>query len=294
MGRQLKVGLDYFPVDVGLFSDKKIKSLRAHYGVDGIAFYLYILCEVYKDQGYYLQADADFLDNAASDLGMSPEKIGQMLHFLLERSLLDGTLFQSDKVLTSHGIQLRYQLAKKSMGQKTTIPVIKEFWILTDEETQSFIEVRQKEDFSRKNPDCSRKKADCSENNSPKERKRKETKGNERKGGAAEESAADTQSSAAVPEWLGELPIPLSPPARKEILKFLENGLTKALIIWAAEETAARGADWRYMRKILDAKLRAGIRDVADLPGYKPRPARRESSYDIEKFERQRFTLPGD
>ena len=61
MGRQLKVGLDYFSLDVGLFSDKKIKSLRAHFGADGIAFYLYILCEVYKDQGYYVQADADIL-----------------------------------------------------------------------------------------------------------------------------------------------------------------------------------------------------------------------------------------
>ena len=74
MGRQLKVGLDYFSLDVGLFSDKKIKSLRAHFGADGIAFYLYILCEVYKDQGYYVQADADFLDNARPTWGWAPRK----------------------------------------------------------------------------------------------------------------------------------------------------------------------------------------------------------------------------
>lgn len=293
MGRQLKVGLDYFSLDVGLFSDKKIKSLRAHFGADGIAFYLYILCEVYKDQGYYVQADADFLDNAASDLGMGPEKIGQMLHFLLERSLLDSILFQSDKVLTSHGIQMRYQLAKKSMGQKTVIPVVKEFWILTEEETQSFIEVRQKADFSRKNPDCSRKKTDCSGNNPPKERKRKETKRNERKGGAAEKSAPSAQPAA--PEWVRQLPLPLPPNAEKEIAFYLQKGLTQALIEWAAMETVSRGKPWGYFRGILKAKLEEGIFDVAQKqPGRKKTGSSWESppSYDIEGFEQQGFSLP--
>ena len=292
---------------MGLFSDKKVKSLRAHFGADGIAFYLYILCEIYKDKGYYLQADADFLDNAASDLGMGPEKIGQMLHFLLERSLLDSILFQSDKVLTSHGIQMRYQLAKKSMGQKTVIPVVKEFWILTEEETQSFIEVRPKEDFSRKNPDCSGKKADSSGNNATKERKRKETKRNERKRGAAEKSAPAAQLPAL--EWLGQLPLPLPPSAEKEIAFYLQKGLTQALIEWAAVETASRGKPWGYLRGILKAKLEEGIFDVAQQPGAdrlsgadhsagrfgrKGRGAGSgfAASYDINGFEQQGFSLP--
>lgn len=292
MGRQLKVGLDYFSLDVGLFSDRRIKSLRAHYGADGIAFYLYILCEVYKDKGYYLQADADFMDNAASDLGMNPEKIGQMLHFLLERSLLDSILFQSDKVLTSHGIQMRYQLAKKSMGQKTVIPVVKEFWILSEEETQSFIEVRLKENFSRKNPDCSGKKADSSGNNPPKERKRKESKRNERKGGEREKSTPAAQPP--TPEWIRQLPLPLPPNAEKEIAFYLQQGMTQALIEWAAAETVSRGKPWGYLRGILKAKLAEGIFDAAQLKGRgsKPTGSGFAASYDIEDFEQQGFSLP--
>ena len=43
MPRPQKEGLDYFPLDVTFFSDPKIKILKARYGVDGIAVYIYLL-----------------------------------------------------------------------------------------------------------------------------------------------------------------------------------------------------------------------------------------------------------
>lgn len=88
--------------------DRKVKILKARYGADGITLYLYLLCEIYKT-GYYLKIDRDFEYIVSDDLNMESNKVKQVLNFLLERSLFDNTLFQSDKVLTSAGIQRRYQ-----------------------------------------------------------------------------------------------------------------------------------------------------------------------------------------
>ena len=140
MARPRKKGLDYFPLDVDIFQDKKIRILKAKYGVDGFTIYVYLLCEIYKN-GYYLKADDDFICIMADDLRMSINKVKQVLNFLLERSLFDNTLFQSDKVLTSTSVQRRYQLAVKERAKKITVE-IKDFWLLKKEETETFIQVR--------------------------------------------------------------------------------------------------------------------------------------------------------
>ena len=105
MARPQKEGLEDFSLDVDFFSDRKIKILKGRFGADGITYYLYLLCEIYKGHGYYLDVDEDFDYISSSELGMSPEKIGQMRKFLLERSLFHNKLFQSDTILTSTGIQ---------------------------------------------------------------------------------------------------------------------------------------------------------------------------------------------
>ncbi|WP_236894903.1 MULTISPECIES: Lin1244/Lin1753 domain-containing protein [Clostridium] len=160
MARPVKEGLSYFPFDVDFFSDRKIKILKSRYGADGITLYMYLLCEVYKSNGYYLETDDDFLYIISDDLNMSYEKIRQIMNFLLERSLFDDTLFKSDKVLTSIGIQRRFQEAIKSRASKRAVEITK-FWLLEKNETQSFIKVSP-------NPNKSENNSNKSENNSSK------------------------------------------------------------------------------------------------------------------------------
>ena len=137
LARPKKNGLSYFPLDVDFFEDPKIKILRARYGRDGIVFYIYLLCEIYR-HGYYIQMDDDFEYIISDDLKMDQNKVNQVLNFLLSRSLFDNTLFQSDKVLTSAGIQRRFQLAVKERARKNPIEVGR-FWLLKKEETEPFI-----------------------------------------------------------------------------------------------------------------------------------------------------------
>lgn len=178
MARPIKKGLSYFPLDVDLFSDIKIKIVRGRYGSNGVLLYLYLLCEIYKN-GYYLTFSDDLMYVIMADLNLGENETRQILNFLLERSLFNDKLFKSDKVLTAKSIQSRYQEAKK--GSKRDIEVERKFWVLSENDTLSFIKVYPKINNSEKNKDFSRNNTHNSEINSTKESKEKESKVKESK-----------------------------------------------------------------------------------------------------------------
>lgn len=174
MARHKKRGIEYFSLDCNFFSNRKIKILKSRYGADGITIFIYLLCEIYKN-GYYIIVDDDFYYIVSDDLNMNSDKVKQVLTFLLERSMFDKQLFQSDAVLTSAGIQERFQLAVKTRAKKNPIKVDR-FWLLNEEETEPFIKVTHFEDNSENNTDNSKKNNDNSREESIKESKVKESK----------------------------------------------------------------------------------------------------------------------
>lgn len=114
-----------------------------------------------------------------ADLNLGENETRQVLNFLLERSLFNDKLFKSDKILTAKSIQSRYQEAKK--GSKRDIEVERKFWVLSENDTLSFIKVYPKINNSEKNKDFSRNNTHNSEINSTKESKEKESKVKESK-----------------------------------------------------------------------------------------------------------------
>ena len=173
MARPRKSGLDYFPLDADVFSDKKIRILYARFGADGFTLYINLLCRVFKE-GYYITADDDLFYDLSLELNMSVEKIRLMLNFLLERSLFNDKLFKSDKVLTSTGIQRRYQFAVRERAAKNPITVKEKLWLLSNEETESFVAVHPSEGYSGKNSSYSGKNDGFSEEKPPKGKDSKE------------------------------------------------------------------------------------------------------------------------
>lgn len=168
MARPKKQGLDYFPIDVDIFEDLEVEY--AKFGADGFTIYMYLLTRVYK-RGYYLEVDEDFLLVMAARLRMSEQKVMQVLNYLLKRSLFDNTLFQSVKVLTSAGIQERFQLAVKSRALKNPVQVREDLWLLKKEETEPFIKVNPFLNKSKNNESFSENNSNKSENNATKESK---------------------------------------------------------------------------------------------------------------------------
>ena len=176
MARPKNNGLDYFPFDVDFFSDRKIKRLKARYGTDGLAVYIYLICEIYRS-GYYIEYNDDLILDISDELNISENATRQIIDFLLSRSLFDDTLAKSDKVLTAASVQRRYQEAKK--GSKREFEVEAGYWLLKAEETYSFIKVRQNQSFSENNYSFSEKNPSKSEKNSVKESKVNKSKGKE-------------------------------------------------------------------------------------------------------------------
>lgn len=174
--RKQSQGIDYFPFEVDFFSDKKSKILKARYGADGITVYLYLLCQIYRE-GYYTRVDKDFNFMLSDDLNMSPDKVEQIMTFLLERSMFDEQLFKSDAVLTSTGIQERWQKAVKTRAMKTPIEVT-EYWLLSEEQTAAFINCTLFNNTSEKKALSSEKKDFNSENYSQSKVKESKVKEN--------------------------------------------------------------------------------------------------------------------
>ena len=172
MARPRKNGLFYFSFDTDFFySDRRIRALLSRFGSDGVVLLIWIWTEIYRNTGYFLKWNDETIDNAMADLGLAEGLIKQVMEFLYSRSLLTklSTLAISDTIITSPGIQKRYQEALK--GQKRDFEVISEIWLLEKEETASFIKVNQKQGFSEKNKSFSKKNASFSEKNCKKEKK---------------------------------------------------------------------------------------------------------------------------
>ena len=112
MARPQKDGIDYFPHDTNSFSDLKIKMLRAVHGNDGYAFYFYLLEQIYQQHDFVLDlSDDNTCDDIIAcyclDLGIQKEKFNEILKTCIKYGLFDKELYNSDKKLTSNGIQKR-------------------------------------------------------------------------------------------------------------------------------------------------------------------------------------------
>ena len=203
MPRPKSSGIDYFPFDVDFFSDKKIKILKSRYGADGIAVYLYILCQVYRE-GYFTRVDEDFKFMISDDLHMASDKVEQVMTFLFGRSMFNEQLLKSDAIITSTGIQKRWQEAVKTRAAKTPIEVDARYWLLNESETRPFIKVTLFNNSSEKNEGFSEKNEGFSEKNTTKvkESKVKESKVKESKvkGGNAR-TRAETPLERFIQRW---------------------------------------------------------------------------------------------
>ncbi len=137
MGRKQNDSLKYFPLVVDFFEDdKRIRRLINKFGADGALYYIYILCKAYSN-GYYVKYDEDFINDAATDIKCSENKISLMTKYLSDKSLLDSKLLDTVNIITSHGIQSQYQESMKLL--KRDVTVNKKWWILDEEETLDFI-----------------------------------------------------------------------------------------------------------------------------------------------------------
>ena len=182
MGNLKCEGFRYCQQDTDTFFDAKIRTLIARHGCDGYALWDYIKQAAYREHGYYMEWTEDRQDLASADLYMSYEKIGLILDYLLRRSLLvdvSGKSRSGVKVLTSHGIQVRFQQMSKVMKRSPIVE--KSYWLLSEDETLDMISFAQKSENSGMIGQNSGIKADNSGIYGQKKIKEKENKVNKKR-----------------------------------------------------------------------------------------------------------------
>lgn len=108
MARPKQIGLSYFPMDTGIFSDRKIRKLLKTFGAPGYLVYNFVLCEIYKDKGYFVECNEDFLFDIADTLNLNEVTVKDIIRFCSQNLLFDNSIYQDSNVLTSSGIQKRY------------------------------------------------------------------------------------------------------------------------------------------------------------------------------------------
>ena len=111
MARPKKQGIDYFPLDVNFFSDVKIRKITRACGSQSTSILICLLCNIYKDNGYYILWDEDLPFVIADSVGVSEGAVKEVILKAIQVDFFNKDIYEKYKVLTSHGIQSRFKSA---------------------------------------------------------------------------------------------------------------------------------------------------------------------------------------
>lgn len=175
MAREPKIGLDFFPVDVGFIDDDKILLLRDEFGCDCLWYVIKLWDKIYGDKGWYCYFDDDscrLMSQRVGIDGKSSKYLKELVNGCVRRSLFDERVFHMFGVLTSRRIQFNYFYAKRETIKKRVVNGVKErVWkdiFLLDEHDlkklrmTDFFEYTQNEKMVGKKSNSSGKKSDSS------------------------------------------------------------------------------------------------------------------------------------
>lgn len=164
MGRSIKQGLSYFPMDTDFFEDEKIQFVSARFGIKGDGIVLRLMCRIYRN-GYFLKFDNDvalLFARSVGDIGLHG-LVNDVVNELLKRGFFDDAIFKRFGLLTSKGIQRRYakictDAKRKGWSIDREIDLIQEFNGYTPEEMiktpEEMTQSKVKKKKVKKNNDC--------------------------------------------------------------------------------------------------------------------------------------------
>ena len=126
MARPTKQGLEYFSFDTDFFSDRKVRRIMNACGPNSASILICLLCNIYKDKGYYIGWDNELPFDIADVVGVSEGAVDEVIKKALQVEFFNQTLFERYKILTSSGIQKRF---KNSTLKRKDIERNELFWV---------------------------------------------------------------------------------------------------------------------------------------------------------------------
>src|SRR5690606_9470953 len=120
MARTINRGLEYYPSNTNLFSDIKVRKLIKYQGGKSISRYVYLLCNIYQN-GYYIQWDDELPFLVSEPTGLDVAYVSEVIKCCLNVGLFSKEMFESERILTSKGIQERYDFICKQSRKKSSV-----------------------------------------------------------------------------------------------------------------------------------------------------------------------------
>lgn len=116
MGRPLKDGLDYFPLDTK--NDDKLDLMEAKYGIEGYAVIIKLWSHIYKELGYYYPWGEREQLLFSHRINVDINRVNAIIEYAIKIAIFDKDKAKLG-VLTSRGIQKRYIEASKRRHEIT-------------------------------------------------------------------------------------------------------------------------------------------------------------------------------
>lgn len=122
MARPIAEGLMYFPMDVDLFDDPKLLMVEEEHGIQGGYIALRLLCWIYR-QGYYTNWNDEMSYIFAKRIGnaVTGALVTAVVHTLVKKGFFDERMYDRFSILTSKGIQKRWQKIIRDAKRKAVI-----------------------------------------------------------------------------------------------------------------------------------------------------------------------------
>lgn len=200
-----KQGLDYYPRDVRVLSDKKFRKAKIKYGYLAIVVYDAVLEVVYSDKGYYAdygtedeQTDLqwDISQNLNGKYPVEPSTVGEVIEMLVECRLFSHYHFKQG-IITSQRIQSTYY---RCTVERKNVEVLPEIWMLSADEMKAISNRSSILGFFENRPIMDENRPIINENRPKKKQSKvKESKKEESKEKENKELPCATEHSSAAP-----------------------------------------------------------------------------------------------
>ena len=132
MARISKPGLDYFPLDVNFFQDRKVRRISNRHHAAGIAALTSLLCLIYKEKGFYVAWNQDTLFDISQEVCCEEEEMQAIIDDCLSVGLFDTYIYKEYGILTSQAIQEQYHKIITDSRRKYKLP-LEQFWLIKEE-----------------------------------------------------------------------------------------------------------------------------------------------------------------
>ena len=263
MAGRPKMGIEFAGWNVDIFeNDTKIDELIDAQGWIGFCIYFYLCQKAYASDGYFYRWSFANAPTTARRMGggIGSKTVIETVRKCLQIGLYDAGLFDECGILTSKGIQRRFYEVVKRRTYKT---VIREYWLLSDEESEGLsfctIPCGESNNDRCKNRDSLHKDGHSPHEHPPKSKVKEST---------VKESTVNNDVRArdgGLIAYLTSNLTHMSAGNMEELREMMADGMTEELVRYAVDIACGRNIrTWAYVRGILDRWICGEIHTLAE------------------------------